>query len=167
MRRPLRLRAAASRSRPRSARPAGRRAEWRRHSSAVAGSSVELESRGELDRAQHAQAVVAERRGIDGPEQRAARGRRGRRTDRRSSSVSGSQAIALTVKSRRRAASSSDRSGSPVDLEALVSAADLRFAAGQRDVDVADLVDGEALADGVHRPEASRAARAAGPAGSP
>ena len=38
-------------------------------------------------------------------------------------------------------------------LEPLVSATDLRFAAGQRDVEPGDLVDGEALADGVDAAE--------------
>ena len=37
-----------------------------RHSSRVAGSSVELEAGGELNGAQGAQAVLGERRGIDG-----------------------------------------------------------------------------------------------------
>ena len=39
------------------------------------------------------------------------------------------------------------------DLEAAVAAAVLRFAARQRDVDAGNLVDGEALADGVDRAE--------------
>ena len=96
--------AAASRTLPRSAPPAGRRAEC---AGTVARSGIEreLEPGGELDRAQHAQAVVAERRGIDGAQQRAlesARPSNGILIRRR---VSGSQEMALTVKSRRRAAS--------------------------------------------------------------
>ena len=39
------------------------------------------------------------------------------------------------------------------DGEALVAASGLRLAAGQRDVDRADLVDGEALADGLNAAE--------------
>ena len=39
-----------------------------------------------------------------------------------------------------------------LDVEAAVAAAGLRLAARQRDVDAADLVDGEALADGVDAP---------------
>ena len=80
----------------------------------------------------------------------------------RYSSVSGSQAIALIVKSRRRAASAIDMNGSPVHVEALVPAADLRLAAGQRRRRVADLVDGEALADRVRRGRRRRGASAGG-----
>ena len=102
----------------------------------------------ELDGAQHAQAVVAEgardrRRAAAG-----VRGRRGRRTGRRYSPVSGSNEIALIVKSRRRAASSTLIAGSPADDEAAMTAPGLRLAARQRHVDVAALVDLEALADG-------------------
>ena len=56
------------------------------------------------------------------------------------------------VKSRRRAASSNDIDGSPCDLEALVPAAGLRFAARQRDVDRAELVDREAWPTASTRP---------------
>ena len=63
------------------------------------------------------------------------------------SPVSGSQAMALTVKSRRRAASSIDIAGVAGDVEPAMAAAGFRFAAGQRDVDAARLVDLKALAD--------------------
>ena len=56
--------------------------------------------------------------------------------------------MALTVKSRRRAASAIDIAGIAGDVEAAVAAAGLRFAPRQRDVDVADLVDLKAFADG-------------------
>ena len=85
----------------------------------------------------------------------------------RYSSVSGSQAMALTVKSRRRAASSIDIDGSPDDDEAAVAAAGLRLAARQRDVDVAELVDLEALADGFDAAERLEELRAARPAAMP
>ena len=72
----------------------------------------ELEACGELHRAQHAQAVVAERRGST---TRSSRRSRSPRPSNGStySPVSGSHEIALMVKSRRRAASSSDMNGSP------------------------------------------------------
>ena len=78
---------------------------------------------------------------------------RGRRTDRARSPVSGSTrdrvdrevAPARGVLDRQRRIA--------LDVEALVAAAGLRLAARQRDVDVADLVDGEALADGVDAAE--------------
>ena len=66
---------------------------------------------------------------------------------------SGSQAMALIVKSRRRAASAGDSVGIALDGEALVSAAGLRLAPRQRDVETGDLVDGEALADGIDAAE--------------
>ena len=103
-------------------------------------------------RAQHAQAVVAEGPRIDRAQHARARADRARPSNgSRYSPVSGSQAIALTVKSRRRAASVERHDRIAGDLEAAVAAAGLRLAARQRDVDVGDLVDGEALADGVDR----------------
>ena len=83
------------------------------------------------------------RRRIDDAQHAGARDRRGRRTDRRYSSVSGSQEIALIgevapprgfVERHRRIAGHG---------EALVAAAGLRFAPRQRDVDAAELVDGK------------------------
>ena len=56
-------------------------------------------------------------RGIDRAQQARARGRARPSNGSRYSSVSGSQAIALIVKSRRRAASSNGRSGSPVTVK--------------------------------------------------
>ena len=69
----------------------------------------------------------------------------------RYSPVSGSQPIALMVKSRRRAASSNGSDGSPWTSKPVVPAADLRFAARQRHVEALHLEDGEALANGVDR----------------
>ena len=69
------------------------------------------------------------------------------------SPVSGSREIALMVKSRRRAASSYDRSGIALDREAFMAASGLRLTAGQRDVEAAHLVDRKALADEVDAPE--------------
>ncbi len=100
------------------------------------------------------------RRGGDAP-----RDPRGRRKGSRISPVSGSREIALIVKSRRRAASSIDSAGSPVDGESLVPAAGLRLAARERDVEIADLVDGEALADRLDVAESLRAAREVDPPG--
>ena len=62
------------------------------------------------------------------------------------------------VKSRRRAASAIGRSGSPVTSNAAVAASGPRLAPRQRDVDAGNLVDGEALADGVDAAEPRRAA---------
>ena len=87
--------AAAFRSRPRCARPADRRAESRGRARCVSSSTRQLESRRELQRAQHAQAVVAERRA---DRRRAAVARRGRRRPSNGSMispVSGSREIAL------------------------------------------------------------------------
>ena len=129
-----------------------------RHSANVAGSSVQLEARRELQRAQHAQAVVAERPRIDDAQHAVARGRRGRRTDRGSLAGSGSHAMALMVKSRRRAASSDRGAGSPITSKPLWPRPTFDSRRGQRHVEAGDLVDGEALADGVDRAEARRAA---------
>ena len=71
----------------------------------------QLEPGGELHGAQHAQAVVGERRRIDDAQQRAARGRARPSNGSRYSPVSGSHEIALIVKSRRRAASSMRMAG--------------------------------------------------------
>ena len=54
-----------------------------------------------------------------------------------------------------------------VDREAVVSAARLRLASGQRDVDGADLVDGKALADALDAAEAREQRAAARSAGMP
>ena len=83
----------------------------------------QLETRGELQRAEHAQAVVGEGARIDDAQPSPDRGRRGRRTGRGSRPVSGSQAIALMVKSRRRAASSTRHPRVAGDLEPAVAAA--------------------------------------------
>ena len=129
--------AAASRIRPRCVPPAGRRAGSRGRSSRVVGSSVNS------NRAANCTARSTRRLSspnvarIDGAQHARARDRARPSNGSRYSPVSGSQAIALIVKSRRRAASSSVIVGSPVTVEALVAAAGLRFAARQRHVDVA------------------------------
>ncbi len=83
------------------------------------------------------------------------------------SPVSGSHEMALMVKSRRRAASSIDIDGSPRTSNPLWPASALRFAAGERHVDVADglvghsqFVDRKAGTDGFHATELRRAATA-------
>ncbi len=141
-------RAAASRFRPRRARPADRRARIDRHSSRACVVERELEPRGELDA--RAARAGCRRRSVAGSTTRSRRRSMSPRPSNgsRYSSVSGSQAMALTVKSRRRAASSTDIVGIAGDVEAAMAAARLRFAARQRHVDVADLVDLKALADG-------------------
>ena len=119
----------------------------------VASSSVKLEARGELH-ARAARAGCRRRTSADRRRAAAAASRSPRPSNgSRYSPVSGSHEIALTVKSRRRAASAIDMSGSPVDDEAAVAAAGLRLAARQRHVDVADLVDLKALADGLDAAE--------------
>ena len=76
----------------------------------------------------------------------------------RYSSVSGSHEMALTVKSRRRAASSIDIDGSPSTMKPFVPAAGFRFAAGKPDVDRADLVDGKLWPIGSTLPNGSSSA---------
>ena len=117
-RRPRRRAAAASRSRPRCARRADRRAGsgGRSRSRRL---ERELEAGGELHGAQDAQAVVAEGGRDRRRAARGGRGRRGRRTDRSISSRSGSQAMALMVKSRRRGPPRIDMYGSPTTSKPL------------------------------------------------
>ena len=62
---------------------------------------------------------------------------------------SGSHAIALTVKSRRRDGLGQLHRRIARDVEAAVPAPRLRLASRQRDIDVARLVDLEAFADGL------------------
>ena len=69
------------------------------------------------------------------------------------SPVSGSQAMALMVKSRRRAASFGDNDGSPRTANPLWPAPALGLRRGSDDVEAGHLVDGEALADGVDAAE--------------
>ena len=83
-----------------------------------------------------------------------ARGRRGRRTGRGTRPVSGSEAIALIGEIAAPRGLLDRHVRVAVHLEAAVAAADLRLAPRQRHVDAADLVDGEALADGVDAAEA-------------
>ena len=128
--------AAAFRSRPRCARPADRRAGSSRQSAARLRRRASSSNRAaNCTRAQHAQAVVGERRADRRRAAARARDRARPSNGSKYSPVSGSHEIALTVKSRRRAASSIDIVGIAVDVEALVAAAGLRFAARQRDVD--------------------------------
>ena len=170
-RRPRGAAAAASRSRPRS-RSAGRSSSgMRRHSAAVSSSSVNSKRAANCtarSTRRLSSPKVAGSTARSTPRSRSARPSNGSSY----SPVSGSQAIALMVKSRRRAASSIDIAGSPCDLEALVAAPLLRLAAGQRDVDVAsrpgdDLVDRKALADRLRPGRRAPAAPAADPAAMP
>ena len=84
-----------------------------RHSVFVSVVERHLEARRKLNRAQHAQAVVAERAADRRLSECFARDRARPWNGSKYSSVSGSHEIALTVKSRRRAASSIDIDGSP------------------------------------------------------
>ena len=95
----------------------------------------ELEARGELQRAQAPAGNRPQR--SSGRRRAAARRSRSARPPNGSSysPVSGSQEIALTVKSRRRAASSKRHGRIAGDGEALVSAPGLRLAPWQRHVD--------------------------------
>ena len=138
-----------------------------RQSAFVVRVDREFEARRELDGAQHAQAVVAERPA--GRRRAAARRSRSPRPSNGStySPVSGSQEMALMVKSRRRAASSSEQRRVAGDGEAAVPAAGLRLAPRQRHVESGDLVDGEALADGVDAAERAAASLAAASASTP
>ena len=135
------------------------------HSSRVACSSSQLEPRRELDGAQHAQAVVAEGARIDGAQDSRLADRERPSNGSRYSPVSGSKAIALIgeVAAARRVLDG--HVGIALDGEAAMAAAGLRIAARQRDVDAADLVDREALADGVDRAEPCQQRRAADPRG--
>ena len=81
-------------------------------------------------------------------------GRRGRRTDRGTPPVSGSQAMALIREVAPPRGFLEGHVRIAGDVEAAVAAAGLRFAARQRHVDVADLVDLKALADGFDAAEA-------------
>ena len=116
------------------------------------GRGRQLEAGDELHRAQHAQAVVAERGRVDHAqharvEVRASAARIevlvGERIPR--------DRVDREVAAARRLVERHARVA--LDEEAAVAAADLRLAAGQRDVDVARLVDREALADGLDRAE--------------
>ena len=75
-------------------------------------------------------------------------GRPGRRTDRDTRPVSGSQPIALIREVAPPRGFFEGHVRIARDLEPAMSASGLRFAARQRDVDVAGLVDLKALADG-------------------
>ena len=135
-------------------RSAGRSSSgMRRQISFVPGSISQVESRGELDAAEHAEAVVAEGPRIDGAQHPALEqiapavervevgvGQRipGDRVDGEVPAPRGVLGRHVRIAAH---------------FERAMPAADLRFPARQRHVDVEDLVDGEALADGVDRPE--------------
>ena len=124
-----------------------------RHSCARLLVEREVETGGELDRAQHAQAVVGESLGVDDPQHAALdvaaaveriqvlAGQRipGDRVD-------GEVAPPRRLFDRHRRIAG--------DLESAVAAAGLRLAPRQRDVDLAELVHLEALADAFDAAEA-------------
>ncbi len=150
-RRPLAPAAAASRTRPRCARRADRRAEWRGRSPR-SRREPRVEAGRELQRPQHPQAVVAERHRIDDPQHPvgevvAAVERIEVRLAQRIPRDRVDGEVAAPRRLLRIEVRIADH------LEPLVAAPDLRLAAGQRHVEAADLVDGEALADGVDRAE--------------
>ena len=109
----------------------------------------DLEPGRELQGAQDAQAV--RRRRWRGSTTRSRRRSRSPRPPKGSmySLSRGSQAMALMVKSRRRAASSTGIQGSPVTTKPRWPRPCFDSVRGRGDVDPAHLVDGEALADGV------------------
>ena len=152
---------------PDRVRPADRRAECARQISARLVVERRSKRAANCTRPQHPQAVVGETCRDRRRAARVARDRARPSNGSRYSSVSGSHEMALTVKSRRRAASSIGHRRIAGDREAAVAAARLRLAPRQRDVDVADLVDLKALADRFDAAEWLRAAPAARSAGSP
>src|SRR5690606_31604075 len=112
----------------------------------------QFEPCGELDTAQHTQAVVAECRGIDHPENtRLEIGGAAERIDQFAGQriprhrVDGEVAPACGFFERQVRVT--------LDGETPVPSADLRFAAGERDVDAADLVHREAFSHGVDAAE--------------
>ena len=123
-----------------------------RHNRACGLVERELEARRKLDGAQHAQAVVAERGRIDHAEKPAF-------------DVAAAVAGIEIFLRQRIPGDRVDREVAPPhgfverhrgiarDVEAAVSAARLRFAPRQRDVDVAGLVDLKAFADGLDAAE--------------
>ena len=126
-----------------------------RHSATVSADEAELEPRRELQRAQHAQAVVAEGDGIDRAQQPALEigaavegilvgAGQWIPRDR----VDGEVAPARRLAQRQR--------GIAGHGEALVPPAGLRLPPRQRHVHVRDLVDGEAFADDVHAAEGAQ-----------
>jgi hypothetical protein len=113
------------------------------------GGYLQFEPRRELQRAQDAQAVVGEREGIDDTEDALLQ---------IGTPLEGIDQRAVERVPRDRVDGEVAASGRLLDahrgvsahVEALVAAARLRFPAGQGDVDVVHLVDGERLADGLH-----------------
>ena len=114
-----------------------------------------LEAGGELDRAQHAEAVVTERPRIDDAQH--AVGEVVAAVERIEIAfpqrIPGDRVDGEVAAPRRLLRI---EPGVADDLESLVAAPGFRFAAGQRDVQAGDLVDREALADGVDRSEAGK-----------
>ena len=155
-RRPRARAAAASRSLPRCARPADRRAECVRQSAFV--SVVDRRTRSARRTGPRAARAGCRRR-----TSAASTARSTRRCDvaaavERIDVLAGQRIpgdrVDGEVAPPRRLLDRQRRIAG--DGESLVPAAGLRLAPRQRHVDVADLVDGEALADGVDRPERSQ-----------
>ena len=128
----------------------------------VAGSTVQTNRAANCTRAQHAQAVVARRsRGSTDSQQSALEDRAWPSNGSSSSPVSGSHAMALMVKSRagapRRDGSAPDR---PSPRSARWPAPVFDSRRGSETSTSADLVDREALADGIDRAESIQQQRA-------
>ena len=113
----------------------------------------ELEAAGELDGPQHAQAVVAECPRVDGPQDAALEVRAAAdRVDVFAGQRVPPDGIDREVAAAKRFLLGQERVAP--HLESAVTGRHLGLAPGQRHVDVADLVDGEALADGLDRTHA-------------
>ncbi len=113
---------------------------------------LEVESRGELHRTQHAQAVLGERGRIDGA--KAAPGEVGAAVERVDVPVIERIPGDRIHREIATARGFGDRHGGIAShVEAAVPAAGLRFPAGQRDVNLSYLVDLKALADRLHAAE--------------
>ncbi len=116
------------------------------------GINRQRESRGELQGAQDTQAVVTKRRGIDHAQ---ASGREVVTAVKRIDDVTGERVVRDRVDREVAAPRGLGERQRRIafDAEAFVSAADFRLAPRQGHVHVAELVDGEALADGVDAAE--------------
>ena len=133
---------------------AGRRAGCVRHSAVVPGSTANSKRAANWTARSTRRLSSRERPGIDGAEQCAARGRRRPSNGSRYSlgqRIPG-DGVDREVAAARRLLERQRRIA--LDGESLVAAAGLRLAPGQRHVEAGDLVDGEALADGVDAAEA-------------
>ena len=139
--------AAASRAHPRRVRPADRRAGCAAQMRCVSSATVSSKRAANCSARSTRRLSSPNVARIDDPQHAVRRGRRGRRTDRWYSSVSGSQAIALMVKSRRRAASRTDIVGSPATANPCGRGPIFDSRRGSATSIPADLVHGKALAD--------------------